>query len=1110
MMNTKIRALLWEEFRTGGVITAGCALAATLVMLYLRIFETGDTPWSYHAPPAIGLSLGAPLLLSLLLLFRRNNEGGLSGGYSRRLLLLPVETRYLVACSLFSRTLFVGLLTVLMIGLCHALYGHGPSWVLAFLLPALYVFIQGLDWLYRPAPWLTWCVAIVTPILVTIECMVSEIGLGDMDEVTLSVSSGAFTLIVALAVVFAVSCRSVGWTRKGAILNTKNGISLPAALPLPGWSERITHHSPRWAYLWHFLRKDGAYLPIIAILLGCLLVGALIAIVIVIEGFDSTFTLFLLGWFIWPLFVLLVGLWAMLRGGGALQRGIRNPLTEFLYPLRTADMVTTRLLGQGLVLAITWIFFLAISTATLLFAEDGLTWRIYTDAWQAGELSLREISNLQLLVPLLALLVAWWAMALRTRLMACFFGALVILGSLLGLCDAATYPVVDPDDFAMTLVLLWVASLLVLGYSIWKLRKQSKWLIRIAAVVTIILSALALTATDRSFEQVVTWALLLLLVTTASASVGWAWWRGIMSTKHLWGTLVAGILVTLFSYPFGHWIYSGIDPDGLLFALAAGALAVFPYPALLLDLHRQRHDEDSTVRTESPDAPTSWKLSPAQRALTVGMASALGGWALWYSWPAEPAYREALRRQGQPATLAELAASYQPGPPEIDAAPHYLALMKDQNEREKEWARIAKENMRNTTPEIAYAYSKYNRIAFGEVTVNPGQPVMLHDWTAAQQRYATVEAPISQALAKLTDTDFEQCHFAIDFGLEFQMGMYHLSPLRKLARVQAYSIWMAAMEDRSEDIVKTLRTIGPLSDALREEPLLMSQLVRSAMFQITADAMEQALNRTSFSEAELAEIQSLFTNYLPDEDPNSLTRTGMVGERVLQTSFEQSIRRSDSYPFKVITRYLFAFTGPTQLRSIDEANPAASRPFYSEAGLRDDIEASHNLLYGLPVGFAPHYKNTYEAEWRAHVKNALVATACAVERFRLAEGTLPPNLESLVPRFLEKIHVDPFRPGGGPLSYRLKEDGAYVLYSWSKDRQDDGGAEHPFYTLPDNSEERVRSWREGDLTFSVAPLAFRNGPQVTDTPPSVVMPKILPDRGRDSGGFRKSLGRARR
>lgn len=1098
MMNSKIRALLWEEFRTGGVVTVACAVAATLSMVYVW-FETADTSWSYQEPAAMGLSLGAPLLLSLLLLFRRNNEGGLSGGYSRRLLLLPVETRYLVACSLFSRTLFVSVLSLFMIGLCHALYGHGPSWVLAFLLPALYVFIQGLDWLYRPAPWLTWCVAIVTPILVTIEFMVSEIGLGDMDEVTLSVSSGAFTLIVALAVVFAVSCRSVGWTRKGAILNTKNGISLPAALPLPGWSERITHHSPRWAYLWHFLRKDGGYLPTIAIVLGCLLTGGVFAAHSMAKAIDDEFLLAFFSWFIWPLFILLTGLWAMLRGGGALQRGIRTPLTDYLYPLRTADMVTTRLLGQGLVLAITWIFFLAISTAILLFAEDGLTWRIYTDAWQAGELSLREISNLQLLVPLLALLVAWWAMALRTRLMACFFGALVILWSLLGLCDVATYSIEAPDDFAMTLVLLWVASLLILGYSIWILRKQSKWLIRIAAFVTIILSALALTATDHSFEQVVTWALLLLLVTTASASVGWAWWRGIMPTKHVVVALTSGALVTLFSYPFGHWIYSGIDPDGLLFALAAGALAVFPYPALLLDLHRQRHDEDSTVRTESPDAPTSWKLSPAQRVLTVGLASALGVWALWYSWPAEPAYREVLRRQEQPATLAELAASYQPGPLEIDAAPHYLALMKEQSTREKDWARIAKDNMRNTTPEIAYAYSKYNRIAFGEVTVNPRHPVMLHDWNVAQQRYATVEAPISKALAKLTHTPFKQCRFTIDFGAEFQPGMHHLGALRKLAEVQAYSIWVAAMEDRSEDIVENLRTLGPLADTLRDEPLLVSQAERMALLQRAAEATEQALNRTPFSETQLAEIQSLFTNYLPDEDPNSSTKTGMVGERVRQTSFENLIRRTDSFPLKVFTRHLLTFARPTQLRLIEEAQPSASTPYYSDSTLRDDIEASHNLLYQLPLGFALRYKDTYEAEWRARAQNALVATACAVERFRLAEGTLPPKLENLVPQYLNEVPVDPFRPDRGPLSFRVEADEAYVIYSWSKDRQDDGGAEHRVYGLGEDAEEvRVRNWREGDLTFSVAPLAFRNGPQVTDTPVVTAMPpEQSPDMPRN-------------
>jgi hypothetical protein len=62
---------------------------------------------------------------------------------------------------------------------------------------------------------------------------------------------------------------------------------------------------------------------------------------------------------------------------------------------------------------------------------------------------------------------------------------------------------------------------------------------------------------------------------------------------------------------------------------------------------------------------------------------------------------------------------------------------------------------------------------------------------------------------------------------------------------------------------------------------------------------------------------------------------------------------------------------------------------------------------------------------------------CALERLRLAQGKYPENLDSLAPGFIEKIPHDLI--GGGPLQYRLTDDGGYLLYSVGWDERDDGG-----------------------------------------------------------------------
>jgi hypothetical protein len=53
--------------------------------------------------------------------------------------------------------------------------------------------------------------------------------------------------------------------------------------------------------------------------------------------------------------------------------------------------------------------------------------------------------------------------------------------------------------------------------------------------------------------------------------------------------------------------------------------------------------------------------------------------------------------------------------------------------------------------------------------------------------------------------------------------------------------------------------------------------------------------------------------------------------------------------------------------------------------------------------------------------------ACALERYRLAQGTYPETLDTLVPQFIEKLPRDIVN--GAPLLYRRVEDGTFLLYS---------------------------------------------------------------------------------
>ena len=63
--------------------------------------------------------------------------------------------------------------------------------------------------------------------------------------------------------------------------------------------------------------------------------------------------------------------------------------------------------------------------------------------------------------------------------------------------------------------------------------------------------------------------------------------------------------------------------------------------------------------------------------------------------------------------------------------------------------------------------------------------------------------------------------------------------------------------------------------------------------------------------------------------------------------------------------------------------------------------------------------------------------ACALERYRLANGHFPEILNALVPQYLKELPQDIM--DGQPLRYRRTEDGQFVLYSVGSDGVDNGG-----------------------------------------------------------------------
>ncbi len=64
--------------------------------------------------------------------------------------------------------------------------------------------------------------------------------------------------------------------------------------------------------------------------------------------------------------------------------------------------------------------------------------------------------------------------------------------------------------------------------------------------------------------------------------------------------------------------------------------------------------------------------------------------------------------------------------------------------------------------------------------------------------------------------------------------------------------------------------------------------------------------------------------------------------------------------------------------------------------------------------------------------------ACALERYRLANGKYPETLDALVPQFTDALPLDVC--DGQQMKYRLLPDGQLLLYGAGWNEKDDEGA----------------------------------------------------------------------
>ena len=310
-----------------------------------------------------------------------------------------------------------------------------------------------------------------------------------------------------------------------------------------------------------------------------------------------------------------------------------------------------------------------------------------------------------------------------------------------------------------------------------------------------------------------------------------------------------------------------------------------------------------------------------------------------------------------------------------------------------------------------------------------------------------------------------RARFWINWDAGPAMLLPHLARMKGTAQYLSLHATAALQAGDKQTAIQDLQMLSRLLDVIRDEPVLISHLVRIAVSQIALQTVWEGLADRQWSDADLNLLQRELTHldFLADY------KTAMVGEKacsiwvvdyvhkagltgwneLLNTDHEGS-NRGDIEKFLAGATFelipsgwfdqnklsLCRFHDQYILPSVNEQQhriePAMVK--VSEVAIPKHSSSPYDLLSRL---YLPAYGRAAERFARAQSSIDLALTACALERYRLAKGQFPDTLDGLAPQFIDKLPVDVIT--GAPLKYHRNPDGNFVLYSVGWNEIDDGG-----------------------------------------------------------------------
>ncbi len=340
-----------------------------------------------------------------------------------------------------------------------------------------------------------------------------------------------------------------------------------------------------------------------------------------------------------------------------------------------------------------------------------------------------------------------------------------------------------------------------------------------------------------------------------------------------------------------------------------------------------------------------------------------------------------------------------------------------------------------------------------------------------------VQTPPQDVLLALSkfDARLTQIRAAADrpharFWINFEDGMGalfpHLAKIKGIAQFLSLRANAELANGQSDAALEDVQLGFRLNQAVRDEPTLIAQLVGIAAMHINLGVLWEGLADHRWSEPQLAAIES----ELAQVDLLTAYQTGMSMERYFSIWCVDLVERTRDMaaltevappPDEVgLGSRMLAAGGKILFRlvptgwfnqnklSLNRLHVEYIRPLvdpekqlvrpanYHRAS--EPINSWQPNPYDLFTGMLlPALEKVAKKSAIAQTYVNLAHIACALERYRLANGSYPDSLNQLTTQFISTLPHDVIN--GDPLKYRRNADGSFILYSVGWNETDDGG-----------------------------------------------------------------------